>query len=399
MTAASAGRVPPAPPGLAHNRSTVDITASRRDNPGVTASGRAQLGWVAPAVLPAINLALALLLSAVVVLLIGESPTRALRLLATGAFGNAEAIGYTLYYATNFIFTGLAVAVAFHGGLFNIGGEGQAYIGGLGCGLAILAFDRFLPAWLMIPLAIIAAALFGAAWAAVPAWLQAWRGSHIVITTIMFNFVASALMVYLMVNVLIAPGSMTPQSRNFAAAGKLPSVHDLLAAVGITVAPSALNLSIVLALICCIGVWIFLWHTSWGYALRTMGHNPDAAIYAGTNLKTMTMLGMCLSGALAGFVGVNELMGVHQRIVLDFPAGYGFAGIAVALMGRSHPLGIMLAALLFGALQQGGAELAFEIPTITREMVVVIQGLIILFSGALMYLPRPWVQFLLALKG
>ena len=144
---------------------------------------------------------------------------------------------------------------------------------------------------------------------------------------------------------------------------------------------------------------MFLWHTPWGYALRTMGHNPEAAIYAGTNLRRMTMLAMCLSGALAGFVGVNELMGVHQRIVLDFPAGYGFAGIAVALMGRSHPLGIVLAALLFGALQQGGAELAFDIPSITREMVVVIQGLVILFSGALAHLPRPWLQMLLLAAG
>jgi general nucleoside transport system permease protein len=211
----------------------------------------------------------------------------------------------------------------------------------------------------------------------------------------MFNFLAAALMVYLMVNVLIAPGSMTPQSRNFAASGKLPSMHDTLAAIGIQVAPSALNLSIVLAVLCCIGVWVFLWHTPWGYALRTMGHNPEAAVYGGTNLRHMTMLAMCISGGLAGFVGVNELMGVHQRIVLDFPAGYGFAGIAVALMGRSHPVGIVLAALLFGALQQGGAELAFEIPTITREMVVVIQGLIILFSGALVNMPRPWLQWLL----
>src|SRR5262249_57612385 len=112
-------------------------------------------------------------------------------------------------------------------------------------------------------------------------------------------------------------------------------------------------------------------------------HNPEAAIYAGTNLRHMTMLPMVISGALAGFVGVNELMGVHHRIVLDFPAGYGFAGIAVALMGRSHPVGILLAALLFGALQQGGAELAFEIPTITRELVVVIQGLSIRCSSAL----------------
>jgi simple sugar transport system permease protein len=200
-------------------------------------------------------------------------------------------------------------------------------------------------------------------------------------------------MVYLMVNVLIAPGSMTPQSRTFTTGGKLPNMHDVLAGLGIQVAPSALNLSIVLAVLCCVAVWVFLWHTPWGYALRTMGHNPEAAIYAGTSLRSMTILAMCLSGGLAGFVGVNELMGVHQRIVLDFPAGYGFAGIAVALMGRSHPFGIVLAALLFGALQQGGAELAFEIPTINREMVVVIQGLIILFSGALVNLPRPWLQW------
>jgi len=355
--------------------------------------------WAEIVLLPLVNIALAFITVGIIVRIIGVDPLHALELLVVGAFGSPESIGYTLYYATNFIFTGLAVSVAFHGGLFNIGGEGQAYIGGLGCGLAVLALDRYLPIWLMIPVGIAAAALFGAAWAAVPAWLQAWRGSHIVITTIMFNFVAAALMVYLMVNVLIAPGSMTPQSRNFGASGKLPSMHEVLAAVGIQVAPSALNLSIVLAVVCCVAVWVFLWHTPWGYALRTMGHNPEAAIYAGTNLRTVTMLAMCLSGALAGFVGVNELMGVHHRIVLDFPAGYGFAGIAVALMGRSHPLGIVLAALLFGALQQGGAELAFEIPAITREMVVVIQGLVILFSGALVHLPRPWLQRVLALRG
>jgi simple sugar transport system permease protein len=355
--------------------------------------------WADIVLVPAINIALAFLTVGVIVALIGVDPLRALRLLVTGALGSSESIGYTLYYATNFIFTGLAVAVAFHAGLFNIGGEGQAYIGGLGCGLAILALDRHLPAWAMVPVAIAAAALFGAAWAAVPAWLQAWRGSHIVITTIMFNFVASALMVYLMVNVLIAPGSMTPQSRNFLASGKLPQMHEVMGWFGLQVAPSALNLSIVLAIACCFLVWVFLWRTTWGYALRTMGHNPDAAIYAGTNLRTVTMLAMCLSGALAGFVGVNELMGVHQRIVLDFPAGYGFAGIAVSLMGRNHPFGIVLAALLFGALQQGGAELAFDIPTITREMVVVIQGLVILFSGALAHLPRPWLQRLLAARS
>ena len=344
--------------------------------------------WAGVLLVPLINIALAFLVVGVIVRLIGIDPFHALGRLVVGAVGSPESIGYTLYYATNFVFTGLAVALAFHAGLFNIGGEGQAYIGGLGCGLAILAFGEYLPGWLMVPVAIGAAALFGAAWAAVPAWLQAWRGSHIVITTIMFNFLAAALMVYLMVDVLIAPGSMTPQSRDFGPSGQLPAVPG-----------SALNLSIVLALGCCVAVWLFLWHTRWGYALRAMGHNPQAALYAGTDLKRTTMLAMCLSGALAGFVGVNELMGVHHRIVLDFPAGYGFAGIAVALMGRNHPLGVALAALLFGALQQGGAELAFDEPAITREMVVVIQGLVILFSGALEHLPRPWIAHLLPRGG
>ena len=343
--------------------------------------------WAEIVLLPLVNIALAFITVGIIVRIIGVDPLHALELLVVGAFGSPESIGYTLYYATNFIFTGLAVSVAFHGGLFNIGGEGQAYIGGLGCGLAVLALDRYLPIWLMIPVGIAAAALFGAAWAAVPAWLQAWRGSHIVITTIMFNFVAAALMVYLMVNVLIAPGSMTPQSRNFEPSAFMPAMGG-----------NALNLSLALALVCCVGVWVFLWHTPWGYALRTMGHNPEAAVYAGTDLRRMTMLAMCLSGALAGLVGVNELLGVHHRIVLDFLAGYGFAGIAVSLMGRNHPLGIVLAAVLFGALQQGGAELSFDIPNITREMVVVIQGLVILFSGALVHLPRPWLQTLFALR-
>jgi simple sugar transport system permease protein len=343
--------------------------------------------WAEIVLLPLVNIALAFIIVGIIVRFVGGDPPHAIELLAVGAFGSPESIGYTLYYATNFIFTGLAVSVAFHGGLFNIGGEGQAYIGGLGCGLAVLALERYLPIWLMIPVGIAAAALFGAAWAAVPAWLQAWRGSHIVITTIMFNFVAAALMVYLMVNVLIAPGSMTPQSRNFEPSAFMPAMGG-----------SALNLSLALALVCCVAVWVFLWRTRWGYALRTMGHNPEAAVYAGTDLRRMIMVAMCLSGGLAGLVGVNELMGVHHRIVLDFPAGYGFAGIAVSLMGRNHPLGIALAALLFGALQQGGAELSFDIPNITREMVVVIQGLVILFCGALVHLPRPWLQALFSLR-
>src|SRR3954463_11333997 len=211
--------------------------------------------WVDIGVIPLANVVLAFAVAALVVLAIGASPKEAFIDMLSGALGSSEGIGYTLYYATNYIFTGLAVAVAFHAGLFNIGGEGQAALGGLGAGLAALALDHGISPVLAVPLCVIAAAGLGALWAAIPAYLQAWRGSHIVITTIMFNFLAASLMVYLMVNVLIAPGSMTPQSRTFAPSGKLPSMHDVLGAIGIQVAPSALNLSIVLAVLCCIGVW------------------------------------------------------------------------------------------------------------------------------------------------
>src|ERR1041385_8847731 len=241
--------------------------------------------WIEIGLVPLVNIAIAFLIAGLVILAIGVDPLAAMRILILGAIGNSEAIGYTLYYATNFIFTGLAVALAFHAGLFNIGGEGQAYIGGLGVGLVLLAFDRTLPAPLLIALAILAAAAFGATWAAIPAWLQAYRGSHIVITTIMFNFIASALMVYLLVNVLIAPGSMTPETREFAPTAGLPFVPDLLALGGLSVTSSPLNLSIVLALLSCVFVWAFLWHTPWGFDLRAMGHNAQAAAYAGIKLR------------------------------------------------------------------------------------------------------------------
>lgn len=347
--------------------------------------------WIEVGLIPLLNIVMALFFAGLIIVAIGENPVESVKILLNGAFGYDEAIGYTLYYTTNFIFTGLAVAVAFHASLFNIGGEGQAYIGGLGVGLTFLLLDKYLPAIVLIPIGIAAAALFGALWAFIPAWLQAYRGSHIVITTIMFNFIAASLMVYLLVNILIMPKSMSPETREFDESAWLPFMHDMLAPLGIEMTRTPLNLSFMLALICCVLVWIYVWKTRWGYALRTSGQSEAAAVYAGVKPKRVIITTMCISGALAGMVAVNELMGVHHRLLLNFPAGYGFTGIAVALMGRNHPIGIVLASLLFGILYQGGAELAFEVPKITREMVVAIQGLIILFSGALALMLRPWV--------
>ncbi|GLQ06206.1 ABC transporter permease [Sneathiella chinensis] len=344
--------------------------------------------WVNLILIPLVNLLAAFILSGAVILIVGDDPLQALEVLIYGAFGYPDAIGYTLYYTTNFVFTGLAVAIAFHCGLFNIGAEGQALIGGLGVGLAALYLD-FMPGWMVIPLAIFAAALFGGFWAYVPAYLQARRGSHIVITTIMFNFIAASIMTYLLVEILIAPGGQSPESREFAEFTWLPYLHDFLPFPN-----TPLNLSFFFALILSGAFYYFMWHTRWGYEIRVTGQNETAARYAGISPARNIILAMVISGALAGFVGVNEVLGVHHRLILDFSGGFGFVGIAVALMGRNHPVGIFLAALLFGALYQGGSELAFEMKTINREMVIVIQGLIILFSGALEHMFRPRIESL-----
>jgi simple sugar transport system permease protein len=345
--------------------------------------------WMDVALLPAVNLAMALAVAGVVVALVGFQPRQVLALLVEGAFGSKAGISYTLYYATTFVFTGLAVALAFHGGLFNIGGEGQAIMGGLGAGLAALACGEQLPAWAMLPLMVLAAAAFGGVWGAVPGALQAWRGSHTVITTIMFNFIASALLSYLLVGPLKAAGDMTPESRAFAASAHMPGAHEVLGAVGIEWPRTPLNLSLLLALAAAAAVWLALWKSRGGYALRAVGFAPDAARYAGIRPRWLTVAAMAASGALAGLVGVNEIAGVHGRLLPDFVAGAGFAGIAVCLIGRSHPLGIVLASLLFGALYQGGSELAFEINGFSRDMVFMLQGLIVLFAGAMAQVAAP----------
>lgn len=351
--------------------------------------------WADYGLVPALNLAAAFLISGLVVLVIGENPLEAVQILIWGALGWNEGIGFTLFYATSFIFTGLAVAVAFHAGLFNIGGEGQAYVGGLGVAFACLALDRFVPWWLTLPAAILGGAVFGAAWAFIPAWLQAKRGSHVVITTIMFNFIAASLMVYLLVNVLAKAGSMQPETRTFEEGGRLPLLNDILPFIDFGTAP--LNLSLVLALLACVGVWLLIWRTTLGYEIRTFGANPTAAVYAGISPVRITVITMLISGGLAGLMAINEIMGSQHRLLIEFVSGYGFVGIAVALMGRAHPVGIILAAILFGLLYQGGAELAFEKPAISRDMIVVIQGLVILFAGALEHMFRPALARLLTL--
>lgn len=350
------------------------------------------------ALLPALSLAAAFLVAGLVVLAIGENPLFVVKTMLYGALGYPEGFGYTLYFTTNFMFTGLSVAVAYHAGLFNIGPEGQATFAGIGTVLVALALDGW-PWWAVLPLAVLAAAAFGAAWAFIPAYLQAKRGSHIVITTIMFNFLAATLIVYLLVNVMGKPGSMEVATREISDATRLPLFSSLFAKFGINLGAAPVNGTFLLAILASIGVWLLIWHTRLGYEIRTVGTNPTAATYAGINPKRIIIIAMLISGGLSGLLAVNEVMSVQGRLLQDVAQGAGFVGIAVALMGRAHPLGIALAAFLFGILYQGGAELSFDTPKITRDMIVVIQALVILFAGALGNMFRPTMEAIFAKKG
>jgi ABC-type uncharacterized transport system permease subunit len=351
--------------------------------------------WADVGLIPLINVTAAFIISGLVVTAIGENPFEAVRLLIGGALGDLEGIGFTLYYATSFIFTGLAVAICFQAGLFNIGVEGQAYVAGLGAALVCLHLG-FLPGYTLAVVAIAAAALFGAAFAAIPGYLQAKRDSHIVITTIMFNYIASAFMGYLLVNVLRVPSQMNPETPTFPVDGTVPQIHAILANFGVKWPVTPLNLTFVLALLAAFAVWLLLWRTRLGYEIRTVGANPTAAIYGGISPARITMVTTLMSGALAGGLAVNVILGEEHRLILEYVAGFGFVGIAVALMGRAHPAGIILAAILFGMLYQGGAELAFDKPKISRDMIVVIQGLVVLFAGALEHMFRRPLASLLA---
>lgn len=354
--------------------------------------------WADMILIPLISLILAGLLSALVILAIGESPVEAVKLMITGALGSSYGWGYTLYYATNFMFTGLAVSVAFHARLFNIGGEGQAMLGGLGVALVCVYLPW--PHWSLALLgAIIGGAAFGGLWALIPAYLQAKRGSHIVITTIMFNFMAAALLNYLLVNILRPKGSMDPATARFPDPVHLPTLHDILAPFGIAFSKAApANISLLVAMLACGLVWVLIWNTRLGYEIRAFGHSESAARYAGINPVKITLIVMLISGGLAGLMAINNVMGEAERLVLNATEGAGFIGIAVALMGRSHPLGVFMAAILFGFLYQGGAELALW-TKIPRELIVVIQALVILFTGALDNMVRMPLERLFAYLG
>ena len=317
---------------------------------------------------PLVAVVAALAAGAVFIAAIGEKPLEIYALLASQAFGTGYGIGQTLFRATPLLFSGLAVALAFRAGLFNIGVEGQMYLGGFAAALAGAYLP--LPAPLLLPAALLAAALAGGAWGAVPGVLKARFGSHEVINSIMLNFIAFALVSWAGRGLF---ETATVRTRTIAAAAELPRL-DVLAA-GLRGSP--VNASLALGLLLVAGLAVLLFRTRLGYELRAVGLNAPAAEFGGVRTGGAQALALALSGLVAGLGGTNFVLGYKHYFELGFTGGAGFIGIAVALLGRNHPLGVLVAALFFGALSYGGLVVNQRVP---RELVEVLTALVILFA-------------------
>jgi simple sugar transport system permease protein len=321
--------------------------------------------------IPILAIIFSFIIGAIIVFISGYDPVATYSSLLQGAFGNLNRFADTLLAATPLIFSGLAVAFAFRCGLFNIGGEGQLLVGGLAA--AWVGAIKGLPLVIHLPLTIITAFLAGALWIAVPAVLKAFLGAHEVITTIMMNYIAYAAVAYFSMKVLANPGQIkTPPIEPSAYLWRFSNILDIR---------SYLNLGFILALLVLLFIYYLLWKTVIGYEIRAVGNNPDAAEYGGINAPRNIMLAMLISGGLAGLGGAERALGLYHYYIQGFSPGYGFTGIAVALLGRNHPFGILLAGILFGALSNGRTFMNM-MAGVPIDLVTIIQAIIIFFVAA-----------------
>ncbi len=315
-----------------------------------------------------VALGIAAVVGDLLILSFGEAPATVYRLLVEGTWGNAYGIGQVLYKATTLTFTGLAFAMAGRAGLFNVGAESQLAMGGFAAGIMGLLLPTGIPAVLGILLCLIAAALGGAAVAAVPGVLRARFSASEVIVTIMLNFVVLALLNWLVsAKIHVTETLHTPPINT----GNVPRLADMFDAFH----GSAANWTLLIAVAAALVSWWFLFRTRGGYEMRAVGLQPDAAEYGGVNVQRVVWTSMCLSGALAGMGGVNFVLGYKGYYEEGFAGGAGFLGIAVALVGRNHPLGILLAALLFATLSQGGLAVNALVP---KQLTDILTAVVIL---------------------
>jgi len=317
---------------------------------------------------PFVALLVALICGDLLIMSYGQSPANVYALLLEGTWGNAYGFGQVLYKATTLAFTGLAVSLGIRAGLFNVGAESQLAAGGFLAALAGLALSPAIPGIVAVPLCMIAAGTGGAIVGAIPGYLKVRFGAHEVIVTIMLNFVVLAFLNWIIANHLHVPETLhTPEIHG----GAVPRLSEFIPAFH----GSAANLTIVFALIAAAVVWFWLFRTRRGYEVRAVGLQPDAAEYGGVNVGGIWFRTLTISGAIAGLGGINYVLGYKHYYEDGFAGGSGFLGIAVALVGRNHPVGVILAALFFATLSQGGLAIHAFVP---KQMVEVLQGVVIL---------------------
>ncbi|MBI2796629.1 MAG: ABC transporter permease [Gemmatimonadetes bacterium] len=317
---------------------------------------------------PALALAIALVVGDLLILSFGQSPGAVFAMLLEGTWGNAYGLGQTLYKATTLIATGLAVAIPLRAGLFNIGAESQLAAGGFAAALMGLAIPASLPWPVAAALCTVAAVVGGGLVGAIPGALKARFGASEVIVTIMLNFIVLALLNWIVASHLHVPESLhTPEIHS----GGVPRFADFSAVFR----GSAANVTLVGAIGVAIGAWWFLFRTRAGYELRAAGLQAEAARTGGVRLPRVWLVTMTLGGALAGLGGVNYVLGYKHYYEEGFGSGAGFLGIAVALVGRNHPVGVIFAALLFATLSQGGLAVNAVVP---KQMMDVLQAVVIL---------------------
>jgi general nucleoside transport system permease protein len=321
---------------------------------------------------PLVALLVALVVGDLLILLVGQSPGAVYRLMLGGTWANWYGFGQVLYKATTLVCTGLAVSVALRAGLFNIGGEGQLAAGGFAAAVMGLVLPAGTPAVIAVPVCVAAALVAGGAVGVVPGIMKARFGAHEVIVTIMLNFIVLALLNWIVASHLHVPETLhTPDMR----AGTLPRIMSWIPAFH----GSAVNASLLIAIGAAAIVGWMLFRTRAGYELRAAGLQPDAAEYGGVRVGAVWVKAFLISGALAGLGGVNYVLGYKHYYEEGFAAGAGFLGIAVALVGRNHPLGVIIAAFLFATLSQGGLAIHALVP---KQMVEVLQGVVILAVAA-----------------
>lgn len=327
---------------------------------------------------PIIAIFLAAFLSSLVILAIGKNPVEVFYTMFRFSFRRLDSVAIILYNSTPLIFSGLAVSIGFRMGLFNIGIEGQYLIGTFLAALVGFSF-KGLPSFIHIPLVIFAGIVGGMLWAYIPIYLKIKRGVHEVISTIMLNYISYSLIHYLISEVFIdRTQKLLIRTPKLLPTALIPKLHGFLSLFGIELPKHVyLNWFFPVGIILAGIIYYMLYYTPFGFELRCVGQNPDASKSAGINPENVFYKGFLLSGAIAGLVGLSDLMGYFGYMDLDFPRGYGFDGIAVALIGQNSPFGIIIASMLFGFLKRGaeGIQTLLNVP---MDTIVILQALMIL---------------------